>query len=125
MHSPRLHAPRLRGGGDEHLPRGGAALAQRIPVDRRRGAAAGALDAEALFVERRVLDRDVLPIDVEFVRDDHRQVDLRALAALRVLAEDRDRAVGIDLEERPRLVVGAAGRCAAAFLAEHVRAGSK
>jgi hypothetical protein len=116
----RLDAPRLRGRGHEHLPRGGAALAKRIPVDRCRRAAAGALHAEALFVERRIVDGDALPVHVELVGDDHRQVHLRALAALGILAEDRDRAVGMNREEGPRLVVHAAGGQPAAFLAEDV-----
>src|SRR5262245_63401723 len=100
---------------------GSSALSQRLPIDRRRRAAAGALDPEALLIEWRVLDRDVLPVDVEFVRDDHRQVHLRALTALGILAEDDDFAISVDFQKRPRLVGGAACRCAAPFLPEHGR----
>ena len=95
------HVPRRRGGRDQHLPRGRADLAHRRVVAGHRGAAAGRLRA-VLRIEIALLDLDGLPVDVELFSDQHRQRRLDALADFRILADDGDRAVTRDLDERVR-----------------------
>jgi len=95
----RGHVPDLRGGGDEHLPPGGADAAQRIVVERRRHAAARELLPVLGLVERRLFDPHILPFDVEFLGDHHRQHRLDALANLGIFRHDRHDAVGGDADE--------------------------
>ena len=95
------HAPRLRRGGDHHRLARRPDTAQRFPVVRRRGAAAGRLPA-VLRVEIGLLDLHLLPLDVELLGDQHRQHRLDALPDLGVLRHDRHRAVGGDADERGR-----------------------
>ena len=92
--------PPLRGSGDERLPDGGAHLAHRRPVLRRREAAGRELRAVLRLIGVCLLDDDAAPVHVELVGDDHRQHVLHALTDLRVLADDRDLAVGGELDER-------------------------
>ncbi len=112
----RRHLP-LRGGrGDQHLPRRGADPAQRLPVQRRRHAAAGELPAVFGRVERCLLDPDPRPVGIELLGDQHRQHRLDALADLRVLREDRHAAVRHDPDkgvEDPQLRRRGAGKCGA------------
>ena len=63
----------------------GADLTHRIPVGRRRGAAAGDLRAVLRLIDVGLHDLDAAPVDVELVGDDHRQHVLDALPDLRVL----------------------------------------
>ena len=95
----RRHVPALRGRGHEHLPPGGADAAQRIVVERRRHASARELLPVLGLVERRLFDPHVLPFDVEFLGDHHRQHRLDALANLGILRHDRYDAVGRDVYE--------------------------
>jgi len=88
------HGPGLRGGGDKHLTAGGADTTKRVPVDRRGGAAAGALRAVFCFIKISLLDTDGFPIDVQFIGDDHGETGLDALADFGILAHDGDGAVG-------------------------------
>src|SRR5262249_25847774 len=83
-------------------PRSGAATAQRIPVDRGGRAAAGALWAKFCFVEVGLFDANVLPIDIEFVGENHREVRFDAVARFGILAQDGDGAVGRDSEKSER-----------------------
>ena len=122
MHSDVRHAPRLRRGRDEHLADRRADLAQRIPVGRRRRAAAGVLPAVLRLVEIGLLDPDALPLDVELVGDDHRQRGLDALPDLRVLRDDGDDVVGVILMK----ALGHEGGCGAAVPARtHSATGSR
>ena len=93
------YAPRLRGRRDQHLSAGCACPAQRVPVGRRRGAAPGPLSAVGRFIEIRLLDPDVLPIDIELLGDQHRQHRLDALADFRILGHDRQGIVGGETNE--------------------------
>ena len=89
-------------------PTSAAAAAISICARRRRrpGASASQLfgvaccrrrPARPYFdrVDVGLLDRDLLPVDVELLGDQHRQHRLDALADLGVLGDDRDRAVGV------------------------------
>ena len=96
-----------RRSGEDHLADRRADLTHRIPVGRRRGAAAGDLRAVLRLIDVGLHDLDAAPIDVELVGDDHRQHVLDALTDLRVLRRDRHRAVGRDLHERQRVVAHA------------------
>ena len=95
----RRDIPGLRGGSDKHLAAGCADPAQRIVVQRRRPAAAGKLLAVFGGVERRLLDSHILPRNIEFFGDHHRQHGLDALADLRILRHDGDDAVGRDADK--------------------------
>ena len=94
------HVPGLRRRGHQHLPSGGADAAQRIVVERRRHAAAGELLSVLGRIEGRLFDPHVLPFDVEFLGDHHRQHRLDALADLGILRHDGDQAVWRDADER-------------------------
>ncbi len=93
----RVALPGVGGGGDQHLPAGGADAAQRVPVERGGEAAAGELGAILLGIVVRLLDPDVLPGNIQLLGDQHRQHGLDALADLRVLGDDGDDAVRGDL----------------------------
>ena len=93
----RRHGPLRGGGGDQHLPPGGADLAHRQPVHRRCRAAAGDLGRVAR-VEVGLLDLHVRPVGIEFLGDQHGQHHLHALADLGVLRGDGDLAVRRDAE---------------------------
>jgi hypothetical protein len=69
----RRNVPALRRGDHEPLPPGRADAAQGIVVERRRHAAARELLAELRLVELRLFDPHILPFDVEFLGDHHRQ----------------------------------------------------
>ena len=96
------HAPTRGGRRDEHLSSRRADTPERLPVGRRRGAAARSLRPIGRLVEARLLDRHLCPVDVEFLRNQHRQHRLDALADLRVLGHDGDAAIGSHLDERGR-----------------------
>ena len=87
------YPPRLRGCRDQHLSAGCASPAQWVPVGWRRGAAPGPLSAVGRLVEIRLLDPDVLPVDIELLCDQHRQHRLDALADLWILGHDRQATV--------------------------------
>ncbi len=87
------HAPAFGGGGDQHLPRGSACLAQRIPVLRGRRAAASMLVSVERRIEVGLLSADLRPIDVQFFGDKHGQHGFDALTNLRVLRHDRHNVV--------------------------------
>ena len=80
--------PGLRSSGDEHLAAGSADAAQRIPIGGSGSAATGALWAVFSFVEIGLLDADILPIDIQFVGNDHRKMSFDALADFGILAHD-------------------------------------
>ena len=92
------HIPRLRRGRDEHLPRPRAPT-WRIGIQLFGVPVLPPVDLAAVLrrIEIGLLDLDVLPIDVEFFGDQHRQHVLDALPDFGVLGHDRDRAVGGDL----------------------------
>src|SRR5262249_43436240 len=94
--------PGLRSGGDEHLASGCAATAQRIPIDRRGIAATGALRAEFRFFEVGLFDANVLPIHIELVSENHREMRFDALADFGILREDGDNAIRRDAEKSER-----------------------
>ena len=54
------------------------------------------------LIEIGQLDFDVLPIDVQLIRDDHRQVSLGTLADFGVLGKDVDGPVRVDADKRIR-----------------------
>src|SRR5260370_5291803 len=91
--------PSLRSRSDEHLPGGGAHWRQGIPVGRRRRAAPGSLRAIFRLIEVRLLDFHVLPVHVEFVRDDHGEFRLDSLPDLGILRHDRHDAIRGDANE--------------------------
>ena len=103
------HAPRLRGGGDEHRTRAGARLAQLQPGVADRGGATGNLQrldhrvVIGLHVRGRCDDTRARPVRVEFLGDDRGHAALRALSKLAVLRNDRHGAVGSDPDEWPEL----------------------
>jgi hypothetical protein len=75
------------------------AAAVIVPVAGRGGAAARDLTRVLRRVVRRLFNLDLLPIDLQFLRDQHRQARLDALSDLGVLGDDRDDAVGANLDE--------------------------
>ncbi len=92
-----LHVPGLRGRGDEHGAGCRAHLAHRQPVRRSSRAAAGDLAAVLRGIHVGLLDLYILPIDVEFVGDQHGQHGSDALADLGILGHDGDGAIRGDL----------------------------
>ena len=88
--------PGLCGGGNEHLTASGADTAERVPVDRCGGAAAGALGAVFCFIEIGLLDANGFPIDVQFIGDDHGETGFHALTDFGILSHDGDGTVGGD-----------------------------
>jgi hypothetical protein len=66
--------------------------------------AVGVLIAEALLVTGSLHHLDALPIGLELVGHDHRHARSHALAHLRAVADDRDRAVIGDRYEYQRIV---------------------
>ena len=106
----RGNAPARRRRGDEHLAPDRARATQRIPAARDRVAAARALVDQA-GVPRRLLDAHLVQAHVEFLGDEQRERRLHALPHVRVLREQRDRAVGADLYQHVRAErVGAGAR---------------
>ena len=97
------NVPGLRRGVDEHHPRLRAELPHRNPVGRGRRAAARDLAAVLGLILIRLDDLDVLPIDVQFLGDQHRQHGANALAYFRVLRDDGDAVVRIHGDEVGRL----------------------
>ena len=93
------HAPGLGGGGHKHLPAGCADAAHRLPIIRRRGAAAGDLQTIFGVVIVRLFDAHILPSDVELLRDEHRQHGLHALPNFWILGHERGNTVGRDADE--------------------------
>ena len=76
----RGHGPGLRSGRDQQLASGCADAAHRLPAHRRVRGASGKLPAVYLFVQVGLLDSDVLPIDIQFLGNQHRQHVPHALA---------------------------------------------
>ena len=79
------HGPSLRSRGDKQLASSGSDLAHRNPIGRRCGAATGNLQTVFCEVDVTLLDPHVLPIHVEFFRDEHRQHGPYALTNFRIL----------------------------------------
>src|SRR5208282_4876492 len=71
--------------GDQHLAPSGADPAQRVPVQWCRLAAAGVLPAEFFRIERGLLNVHLVPVDIQFLGDEHRQHRLDTLSDLGVL----------------------------------------
>ena len=94
------HTPRLRGSRGQHHPAGGAGAAQRFPVGRRARAAARVLRSVFRRIEIGLLQAHVLPLDAEFLGNQHRHRRLDALSHFRVLGDDGDEIVGRDANER-------------------------
>ena len=95
------HVPARGGGGDQHLARGGAGLAQ--VVLRRADGAAGAgrhvapdAVAPAVLVRRGELGLHLAPVAFELFGDQHRQRGEAALAHLRLGDADDHGVVGLD-----------------------------
>jgi len=83
----RIDLPALRGGRHQHDARSCTGLTQRTVKTANRFGGAGHLDAYRririeLVVGGSVLDRDLVDIDLELFRDQHRQRRERALAHL-------------------------------------------
>jgi hypothetical protein len=121
----RVLAVRGRGRNHQRTPRG-ANVAHGHVVLRDRGAAAFVLadvrDAGVVAVFRievALFDLDLFPVDVELVRDKHRQRVLDALACFRVLGHDRERVVDVHLDVRAR-VERRGWRSGAALLREEI-----
>ena len=92
------YLPRLRRRENEHLSAGGADAAHRLPVERRRHAAAGELLAVDR-IQQRLLGAHLRPVRIELLRDQHGQSRLHALTDLGVLGDDGDDAVRRDADE--------------------------
>jgi len=95
----RLYNPLARRGHDEHRPGSCTSLPHRQPVRRRGAASTRTLPAVLLLVGQRLLDVDLLPVNVEFLGDKHRQHRLHALPDFGILGTDDDAVVGIDADE--------------------------
>ena len=91
--------PGLRGSGDEKLTACGTHAAQGIPVDGSSGAPAGALRSVKGFVQISLLNANILPIDVQFFRNEHRERSLDALADFGILGRDGNQTVGMDVNK--------------------------
>ena len=94
------HAPLLRGGGDEHRARTGARVAQLIPSPGDRHRAPCDLRAVYGAIDLSLLDRDIRPLRIELLGEDHAEARLDALPDLRVLRDEGDPAVWCDAHER-------------------------
>jgi hypothetical protein len=77
------------------------------------------LPRELYRVERRLLDSNIRPLDVQFVGDDHRKHGLYALTDLRILRDDRDDSIWRHPNERVRRELGGSrsARCRGKCLA--------
>jgi hypothetical protein len=78
----------LRRRGHQHLAPGRADTAERLPVQWRGHAAAGELRAVGVLVEKRLLDADLVPVDVELFGNEHGEHGANTLSDLRVLGQD-------------------------------------
>ena len=92
--------PRLCRRSDEHLTNGRTRAAKRIPIRWSGSAAAGALRSKFRFVEIGLLDANVFPVHIEFVRKNHGQMSFHALTNLGILGQNSDHAVLRNTEER-------------------------
>ena len=80
-----------------------ADLAHRRVVSRNRRASAFDL-AAVLRIQIGLQDFNLVPIDIEFIRDDLRQRITDSLSCFRILRDDRERIVGINRDVRLRRV---------------------
>ena len=99
------HAPGEGGRRHQHLPGGGADSAELVVVHRGGHTSAGELTT-VLGIGVGLFDPDRLPLDVEFLGDQHREHGLDALADLGILGDDGDGAVGADPDVDVRLEFG-------------------
>ena len=108
----RGHAPLRGGSADQHLSTRCPRPAQRQPIRGCGVTAAGGLTSQLAPFIIRHFDDDVLPGDVEFFREDHRQCRLRTLAHFRIRRDDRDHPRRADARvQRDRILrVTGAGR---------------
>ncbi len=104
-----LDVPGLRGGSDEHLARGRARLAQRVPGAADRVRATGAhLPRPRRGVLRHGPESHAGPVRVELVGQNDREARLGALTHLRFVDRESHRTVGADADPG----VGSELRCA-------------
>ncbi len=106
--------PSLRRGGNEHLARRSARLAQVLLRAADRLAAAGGHRAPHpvaahLFVGRDEFRAHLPPVALQLLRDQHGKSGGAALPHLRARHADQDAVVGID--DEPRREFGAFGNC--------------
>src|SRR5207245_10603495 len=73
---------------------------KQIPVGRSGSTAAGALRSEFRFVEIGLLDANVFPVHIEFVRKNHGQMSFHALTNLGILGQNSDDAIRRKTKER-------------------------
>ena len=110
--------PSRRGGGDQHLPRGGAGLAQIKLRVRDRAAGAGRhiapnFMAAQIFDRRDKFSANLRPVAFKFLRHQHGKTGLCALPHLGMGNADDDRIIRVnhqpcrDFRERPDRVRGA------------------
>ncbi len=100
----RLDFPAARCGFDEHRANARAGFAQRRPERADRIRIAGDLDSEdriavQLVVRWRVLDRNLGPVRIELLGEDHRDRRVHALAHFDLRHDQRHRALSIDTDE--------------------------
>jgi hypothetical protein len=103
----RIDLPALRGRLHQHDARRCARLAERNVHAANRGRGAGHLDADEridvdLVVRRRMLDGDLVDVDLQLFGDQHRQRGVGALAHLDHGHHERHLARAIDAQERVR-----------------------
>ncbi len=98
-----IHTPAQRRCLQQHLAGSSTRLAHGEPVHWRGKAAAGQLRAVFRRIGITLLDRDRIPVSVQFLGNQHGQHGLDALADFRVLADDGDRVVGVDGDEGVQL----------------------
>ncbi len=117
------HVPAFGGGGLEHLPAGGAALAHRLQEMTQAARSVGILVAVFRLVAGRLHDADMRPVGVELLGDDQRQRGARAGPHLRAMRDDGDLPARVDRDEHLRVEDGAAGHIAGTGLVGERRIG--
>ena len=112
----RVDLPGCSGSGDDHLARGGAGLTQRQVEGANRRRVARDLQAADIriaierVIRRGMVDQHVGHVDVQLLRDQHRQGRVGPLAHLDLGRDDRDLALPVDADEGVRREDGGAGR---------------
>jgi len=97
-----VHPPASRGRRHEHHSSRGTCFAERLEAEQQAEAAAGKLVLDSR-VERRLGDRHLVPVDLEFLGQHHRQRVPYSLADLGVLGIQGDVAIRRDLDQRMQL----------------------
>ena len=102
-----VHAPGLRGGGDEHRASGRTGLAENVPRGpHTRAAACRHATRPASGIFRHRPDLHLRPVDIELFRDDHREGGVIPFAHFGLVERHGDGAVRVD----PQPCVGCEGR---------------